>query len=210
MNRPATIRPAAMLALLALPAIAACGPIVQIGGNAKPPHALLTLTATAAPRAYAGPAPLAATIAVTVPTTPAALQTLRLPVTSSATEVTYLVGAEWAEQPARQFQRVLADTLAAAGVPVVDLRQGAVAPARTLSGNLRDFGLDVSDPAAPVVRVRYDAQLAAPRGTPGTTVSLRRFDASEPASDQSPAAVAAALNRAANRVAADVAAWVAS
>jgi cholesterol transport system auxiliary component len=138
------------------------------------------------------------------------LQTTRVPVVSSATEVTYLVGADWAEQPARQFQRVLADTLAAAGQPVVDLRQGAVAPARTLSGTLRDFGLDVRDPAAPVVRVRYDAQLASPRGAPGTTVSLRRFDASEPADDKSPVAVAAALNRAANRVAADVAAWVAS
>jgi cholesterol transport system auxiliary component len=38
---------------------------------------------------------------------------------------------------------------------------------------------------------------------------LRRFDASEAAADQRPAAVAAALDRAANRIAADVAGWAA-
>jgi cholesterol transport system auxiliary component len=187
--------------------LAACGPLVQIGGNAKKPTSLLTLSSTATPRAYAGPSKLADTIGVDVPGVPAALQTLRLPVTTAASQVTYLVGANWAEQPNKQFQRMLVDTIAAAGVPVIDLRQSNVPPARTLSGVLRSFGLDLTDAANPVVRVRFDAQISARPG--GDTVSLRRFEATEPAFDQQPVAVANALNRAANRVATEAAAWVA-
>lgn len=188
--------------------LAGCGPLVQIGGNAKPPESLLTLTATAPPRPYAGPSQSSDTIAVDVPGVPATLQTLRLPVTTTATEVTYLVGASWAEQPNRQFQRVLADTLTANGLAVIDVRQSPVAPARSITGTLRSFGLDVSDPLNPLVRIRYDAQLNGLRTPRGAgSVSLRRFEASVPAPSQQPTAVAAALNTAANQVAAEVAAW---
>ena len=206
-----------LLAACGLLVLAACGPLVQIGGNAKPPASLLTLAATAVPRAYAGPARLGDTLGVEVPTVPATLQTLRIPVTTTATEVTYLTGASWAEQPNRQFQRLLADTLAANGQAVVDPRQSAIAPARTLAGSLRDFGLDMRSPAAPLVRVRYDAQLSGSTkasgnggASVGDSVALRRFDTSEPADAATPTAVAAALNRAANRLAADVAAWAAT
>lgn len=199
-----------VLTIAAALCLAACGPLVQIGGNAKPPESLLTLAATAPPRAYAGPARAAETIAIDLPGVPATLQTLRLPVATSATEVTYLVGAAWAEQPNRQFQRLLVDTLAANGLAVIDQRQSNIAPARNITGTLREFGLDVRDLANPQVRVRYDAQLTGPRSATGTTpVSLRRFEASLPAPDQRPTAVAAVLNAAANQVAAEVAAWAA-
>jgi cholesterol transport system auxiliary component len=69
---------------------------------------------------------------------------------------------------------------------------------------LREFGLDVR--SKPVVRVRYDAQLAGPRGA--GTVALKSFVAEEAVANQQPAAVADALNRAANRLASDVANWV--
>ncbi len=187
--------------------LAACGPLVQIGGHSKPPAALLTLTASATPRPYAGPTPITATIGVEVPAAPAMLQTLRLPVTTSDTGIAYLVGADWAEQPNQLFQRLLVDTIAAGGTAVVDLRQSNIPPARLLSGTLRSFGLDVRDAGHPQVRIRYDAQLSGPRGATG--LGIRRFEAAEPVSSQAPAAVAAALNRAANRVAADVATWVA-
>lgn len=161
------------LPALMLPAlmVAACSPLVQIGGNAP---------------------------------APAELQTLRLPVQLNAASVQYLAGASWAEQPNRQFQRLLADRLAADGIAVLDSRTGSISPARQLTGTLREFGLDVR--AAPVVRVRLDAQLAGPRG--GGTVALRSFVAEEPVASQQPAAVAAALGRAANRLAAEVSAWV--
>ena len=184
--------------------LAACGPLVQLGGNAPAPDALLVIRSTAPPPEYAGPAPLAETLGIAVPDVPAELQTLRLPVQLSNATVQYLAGASWSEQPNRQFQRLLADTLAGAGVAVLDTRGGAIAPARSLTGHLREFGLDVRGSA--VVRVRYDAQLAGPRGA--GSVALKSFIAEEPVASQQPAAVAAALNRAANRLAGEVAAWV--
>jgi cholesterol transport system auxiliary component len=188
--------------------VCACGPIVQLGGNAPAPDALLTLRSTAPPPVYAGPTAIGDTLGVAIPDVPAELQTLRLPVQVSDATVQYLAGASWSEQPNRQFQRLLADTLAGSGVAVLDTRGGSVAPARQLTGHLREFGLDVRASVAkgPVVRVRYDAQLAGPRGA--GTVALKSFVAEEPAASDEPAAVAAALNRAANRLAGEVAAWV--
>ena len=194
--------------LLAALLLAGCGPLVQIGGNSAPAASLLTLSVTTPPLPYAGPAAAAATVGVEIPAVPLTLQTLRLPVTTNATEVTYLVGAAWAEQPNRQFQRLLADTLAGKGIVVVDARQARTPPAKSLTGTLGAFGLDVTDPFGPVVRVRYDAQLSGTTAAP--TVMLRRFDAAEPVAAQTPVAVAAALNRAANRVAIDVAGWIGS
>lgn len=195
-----------ILGLAAAFGLAACGPLVQIGGNSPPAASLLTLSSTTPAIVYAGPMPASATVGVEVPTVPLTLQTLRLPVTSSASEVTYLVGASWAEQPNRQFQRLLADTLAAKGVAVIDTRQARAPAVRSLTGTLRSFGLDVSDASAPVVRVRYDAQISGNRTA--TEVMLRRFETTEPVAAQTPVAVAEALNRAANRLAIEVAAWV--
>ncbi len=190
-----------VIALAAVLGLTACGPLVQIGGNAKPPVSLLTLRATAQPDAGLRQARF--TIGVEVPSVPGPLQTLRIPVVTADTQVTYLKAATWAEQPNKQFARVVADTLSARGYGVVDLGQSANAPQRRLTGQLLDFGLDVRNAAQPVVRVRFDAQLSNP-------LRLQRFDATEPVLDQSPEAVAAALNRAANRVALDVAAWISS
>lgn len=189
---------------LLLIAVAGCGPLVQVGGNTPAPAALLVLRSEAPPPQFQGPTALADTLAIAVPDVPAELQTLRLPVQVDGATLQYLAGASWAEQPNRQFQRLLADQLAAAGLAVLDSRGGGVAPARVLTGHLREFGLDVRGPAK--VRIRYDAQLAGPRG--GGTVALKSFVAEEAVPSQQPAAVAAALSRASNRLAGDVAAWV--
>jgi cholesterol transport system auxiliary component len=190
--------------MLAALLLAGCGPLVQVGGNTPAPEALLVLRADAPPPEWRGPTAVGDTLGVVVPDVPAELQTLRLPVQVTAASVQYLAGASWTEQPNRQFQRLLADTLAGSGISVLDTRGGSVSPARQLTGHLREFGLDVR--GAPVVRVRYDAQLAGPRGA--GTVALRSFVAEEKVTSQQPAVVAAALNRAANRLAGEVAAWV--
>jgi len=192
-----------LVLLLAL-GLSACGPLVQIGGNAPAPAALLVLRSDAPPPSWQGPTPLADTLVVAVPDVPAELQTLRLPVQLDGASVQYLAGASWSEQPNRQFQRLLSDRLAAAGMAVLDSRGGNVAAARQLTGHLREFGLDVRK--TPLVRVRYDAQLAGPRSA--GTVALKSFIAEEPVPSQQPAAVAAALSRASNRLATEVAAWV--
>jgi len=184
--------------------LAGCGPLVQIGGNDKAPAALMTLRATAAPVPAPAVFDRARAVLVLTPATTGALQTLRVPVIVTDTNLAYLTGATWAEQPNRQLQHVLADTLEANGIVTLDPKQAPLTPGRTLAGTLIECSLDVRDPAHPVVRVRYDAALATGAGAQ----AVRRFDASEPVASQSPVDVAVALNAAANRLAGDVANWV--
>lgn len=180
---------------------AGCGPIVQIGAGKASPNSLLMVEADAKPAQ--SPDGLAMTLTVELPQTPAVMQTLRLPVRTSDSEIRYLEAASWAESPSRQFQRLISDTLAARGMAILDRSQAATRPVASLSGTLRDFTLDVR--GTPMVVVRYDAQLSRP-GQP-TPVALRRFEATEQISSQQPADVAAALGRAANRLAAELADW---
>ena len=188
----------------ALFGLAACGPLVQIGGNTAAPAALLTLRAEV-PSAPAPTRP-GATLLIALPGVPGALQTLRLPVATSDTEVQYLKDGSWIEQPARLFQRLLIDTVAAkTGMIAFDGRNTDLAPARKLGGKLLDFGLDVR--SSPMVRVRYDAVLTSANGK---LLAARSFTASQPVGSQSPTQVAAALNLAGNGIAAEVADWVAA
>ena len=191
------------LTLAVLLAVAGCGPLVQIGGNNAAPPMLLTLHADAVPGAPPAAVAQTATLLVLTPLPSGALQTLRLPVATRDTELQYLTGAGWSEQPNRLFRRVLADTIAASGTVVVDGAQRSPGAGRTLAGNLIDFGLDVR--AAPVVRVRYDATLTTGAAS---EVKVRRFEATAVPASQTPGDVAAALNDAANKVAGEVAAWV--
>ncbi len=183
--------------------LAGCGPLVQVGGNAPRPDALYTLAATKPAATPVGQAAVDMTTAISidVPAVPGALQTLRIPVTVSDTSMQYVKAAQWAEQPNRLFQRLLADTLANGGVAVIDQRSSGTTGGRRLSGQLLAFGVDTR--AAPMVRVRYDATLTGPDG-----VRQRRFEREVPLGVVEGDAVAGALNEAANAVAADVAAWV--
>ena len=191
------IRAMALLLLLA-----SCGPLVKIGTSGPRADALLTLSAE-----YPAPAPaaarldMAAAVAVDTPSVPGALQTLRIPVSVSDTEIRYLPVAQWSEPPARLFQRLLADRLQGEGLAVVDLRATGKAPGRRLSGQLLAFGVDVR--GGRQARVRYDATLADRDG-----LRQRRFEADEPLSGVDGGEVAAALNRAANHVAGEVSAWL--
>lgn len=195
-----------LLGFSLLLAVPGCGPLVQIGAKFPPASSLLLIEADARPAptvAATGP-----TLAVELPQLPAMLQTLRLAVRISDSEIQYLAAASWAETPSRQVQRLLADTLTARGIAVVDRGHASARADAALSGTLRDFTLDVRDPLAPVVRVRYDAQV----GRSGTArpLGIRRFDASERVASQQPADVAAALSRATNRMALELADWTAA
>jgi len=191
-------------ALAALALVAGCGPLVQVGGNAPAPAALLTLRATelgaeAQPRG-------SATLAIPAPYVPGALQTLRVPVTTRDTEIAYLKDAVWVEQPSRLFLRLLSDVVTAkTGIVVLEGRQLDTPPQRQIAGQLLEFGLDVRDPAKPQVVVRFDATLTS---RDGKFLGAKRFDATRPVAAQTPAVVGAALNAAANEVAGEVAAWV--
>lgn len=191
------------LILALLFAVAACGPLVQVGGGGKPPASLFVLRAPPPPPA-SNVAPRA-TILVDQPAVVGTLQTLRVPVIEADTRVTYLVAATWAEQPSKQFQRLLIDTLAtrpgvlALAATAVDGRAD-----RRLAGTLIEFGLDLRDAGRPQVRLRFDAVLTGPDRK---LIGVRRFDRVQPVENADPDAVAIGLNAAANAMAADVAAW---
>lgn len=195
----------APLALLILPLLAACGPLVQVGGNSPRPDALYTLSAAPPSSVPVGVTPVDMTRAVTVdvPAVPGALQTLRIPVTVSDTSIQYVKAAQWAEQPNRLFQRVLADTLGHAGIAVIDQRSSGQIGGQRLTGQLLAFGVDAR--GTPRAKVRYDATLSGPQG-----IRQRRFEREAELDRVEGSAVAEALNGAANLVAADVAKWVAS
>lgn len=190
------------IATLAALLIAGCGPLVQIGGAGDPPESLLTVQANVGESAALTGKPLL----VTVPSAPGALRTLRIPVTTEATEIAYLPKANWVEQPVVLFQRLLGEVVQArTGRPVIDERNADIVGAHRLSGRLVEFGLDVRGAAQ--VRVRYDAILSAP----GTGyVASRSFAATRPVGAETGSAVARALNEAANEVAANVGDWAAS
>lgn len=193
------------LALFAGLLLAGCGPLVQIGGNDKAPEALLVLRADAPAADRSRTVDVTRTFSVVVPTVPGPLQTLRLPVMTRDTELAYLTGATWAEQPNKQFARVMADTIASRGVAVLGPRTAAVGATNKIVGQLVEFGLDARQPAQLKVVLRFDAVLT---GDGGKTIGLKRFDQSIPVASQDPGQVAEALNRAANAAATEVADWV--
>jgi cholesterol transport system auxiliary component len=187
--------------LLAL--MASVGGCVSFG--AKPPPSLLTISAdTMAPANAGKQIGSREAITVTAPIVPQAIATTRVPVTKGGTEIAYVKNAVWIETPARMFQRLISETIAAkTGRVVLDPRQFALAPGTQLTGSLREFGIDADANEAVVV---YDGALSNDKGL---SIQTRRFEARVPVSEIKALSVGRALNDAANKVAAEVAAWVA-
>ena len=141
-------------------------------------------------------------LAVVDPETSAKLDVLRVPVQSAASEITYLKDAVWVEKPARQFSRLLAETIRAGGTRLVlDATDGRFQASTRLTGQLLDMGYDATSQS---VIVRYDAVLTRADGS----ISNRRFESRVPGISANAGAVGPALNQAANDVAAQVADWV--
>ena len=175
-----------------------------ISFGAKPPPSLLTLTSTSALSANAGQTVSASqAIGIAVPTVPQAIATTRVPVSVDATAIAYVQNAVWVEAPARLFQRLLSETIAAkTGKTVLDPKQTALVPAMQLSGQLLRFGVDETTSDAVIV---YDAVLTRDAGK---TVMTRRFEARSKAATITAKPVGEALNLAANSIASEIAAWV--
>lgn len=193
-----------LLALAVLPA--ACGPLVQVGGNAPKPDVLYTLTADSAPIAAAAPAQAGRVIVVTPPALTGAVQTLRVPVEVGDTRLQYLTGAQWVESPGKLLQRVVVDRMTAAGLTAVGPGVGNGA-GRVIATTIRRFGLDARAPGALRAVARIDAVMT---DTDGRLLATRNFDVAEPVADDQPQTVIEGLNRAANRLAGEMAGWVAT
>lgn len=184
------------LALLALP-LAGC---VSFGG--KPPKQLMTLNAT--DKVAVGVTRSAAsgqTVTILSPSAPAAILAPRVPVYRGGIAIAYVKDAAWADSPARLFQRLLSETVAAkTGKIVLDLRQYTTDPGLRVQGNLLMFGIDEDKSEAVVT---YEAVIVREKG-----LDSRRFEARVPVGVIDAVSVGPALNEAANKVAGDVADWL--
>lgn len=192
-------RLAAPLALAA--SLAGCSLGGLLGGGAKPPVVLYTLTSAAPVSGTASEqASAARAVTIRVPVVEKELRTTRVPVQVSPTEVQYVTGLDWVDTPDRLFQSLLSETLRrTTGRLVLDPDQSAVDPGVVVSGILQDFGYDAQ---RRMVEVRYDATIATADG-----LRSRSFTAEAPA-DGTAATVAPALNDAANQVALQAAQWI--
>lgn len=188
-----TIAPLAALLLL--------GGCLNFGGKA--PKLLLRLTpAVTAPAGDMGSATLKDALVVMDPETDRRLDVPQVPVQVDDTTIAYLKDATWVEKPARQFRRLLAETIRARDKRLVveagDANEGGKS---ILAGRLLDMGYDARSRS---VVVRYDAM----REDAAGTVVSRRFEATVAGVAPKVESVAPALDQAANEVARQVADWV--
>lgn len=174
-----------------------------LGGGAKPPVTLQTLTPEAAdPGQIARSVGAGQAVTIEVPAIAKELNTVRVPVQLTPTDVQYVTNLQWVDTPDRLFQSLLAETVRRTTHRVVlDTGQTSLDPGLLVSGQLQRFGYDASTGQVVVV---YDAALST---AGGNRVDTRRFTATAPA-DGTGASVGPALNRAANQVALDVARWI--
>lgn len=173
----------------------------SLGG--KPPRTLLTLYPAAQVAAGTGRTAAAGeTMTVAVPTAPAALATVRVPVYASGPAIAYVKGVAWNDTPAKLLQAILSETIAAqTGRVVLDVKQTIADPGTRLTGQLVQFGIDATRNEAVVT---YDAALF----RDGGAVSTRRFEARRPVATVEATTVGTPLTEAANDVAAQVAKWI--
>lgn len=199
MNAAIRIFAAAALAVAA----AGCSLGGLLGGGAKTPATLQTLTAEAPdPGPVTRASAAGQSVTVDVPVVAKELRTLRVPVQVSPTDVQYVANLQWIDTPDKLFQQLVAETIRRTTNRVVlDSRLRTLDPGLLLSGQLQKFGYDA---ATGQVVVEYDGALST---AGGNRVEARRFVGTAP-SDGTAGSVGPALNRAANQVATDVAGWV--
>lgn len=192
-----------MIARIAITAAIAASLAGCVSFGAKPPKALITLTpANTVAAATTRTAAPGQTVTILNPTAPVAIGTTRIPVYAGAGPITYVVNVAWNDVPARLFQRLLSETVAAkTGKIVLDLRQYTMDPGLRISGQLQQFGIDAARNEAVVT---YDATVL----RDGGRIETRRFESRVPLSAIDAASVGVPLNQAANTVAVEVAAWI--
>jgi cholesterol transport system auxiliary component len=193
---PGSIKHVGVLAGLLL--LSGC---LSFGG--RTPDRLIALTAEAT--APAGDMPSVApadALIVLDPEVDRRLDVQRVPVQVDDAAIAYLKEATWVERPARQFRRLVAETIRARGQRLVLEAGDANHAGQTrLGGRLLDMGYDGRRRA---VIVRFDAM----RWEPAGQVVSRRFEATVPDVAPDAESIAPALNRAANDVARQVADWI--
>ncbi|NJM50613.1 MAG: ABC transporter [Sphingomonadales bacterium] len=190
-----------------LPVTGALLPILLLGGcvsfGGKAPPSLLVLTATNAVSggaAHSGERSDA--LVILTPAVPRKLDTNRVPVQMSSSNIAYLKDAVWSDKPASLMQQLLMETIAAKNNRLVLNETDAGGSAQMmLSGSLIEFGIDEKSADAVIV---FDA-VKLIRGEP---IEKRRFEVRRSVNLIEAGPVGSALNEAANQLAADVANWL--
>jgi len=191
------------LTVAAAALLAGCSLGGLLGGGGKPPATLQTLTPEAAdPGAVARSAAAGQAVTIAVPVVGRELQTVRVPVQLTPTDVQYVTNLQWVDTPDRLFQNLLQETVRRTTNRVVlDPNQAGLDPGLVLHGELERFDYNASTGQVEVV---FNGSLSSGGGA---QVQTRRFVATAPADGTGPS-VGPALNRAANEVALEVAKWI--
>ena len=172
-------------------------------GNKSEATSLLTLTADASVAdgtSRSGERKDA--LVVLLPETPRKLDTARIPVQVDASNVAYLKGAAWSDKPARLWQGLLAETIAARTNRLVLNNFDAGGKEQSqLSGVLMEFGIDAATGDAVIV---FDAV----KHIESQTVEKRRFSIRKPVAAIEAREAGGALNNAANQLAAEISDWI--
>ena len=184
-------------------ALGGCSVSSMLGGGAKVPPTLQTLTSEAAdPGNITRTAAAGQAVTIDTPLISNELNTVRVPVHLTPTDVQYVTGLQWVDTPDKLFQDLVEETVRRTTNRVVlDPNQTGLDPGVTLQGELERFEYDAQTGQ---VVVTYNGSLAT---AGGAEVHARRFVASAPA-DGTAASVGPALNRAANDVAQQIAQWI--
>jgi cholesterol transport system auxiliary component len=197
------ILPRKFALVLAAAALGGCSLSGLMGGGSKVPPTLQTLTAEAPdPGNVVRNAAAGQAVTVLTPLIGNELNTLRVPVQVSPTDVQYVTGLQWVDTPDKLFQNLLEETVRrTTNRVVIDPNQTGLDPGVILHGELERFGYDAQTGQ---VVVAYNGSLSSPDGT---QVQTRRFVATAPADGTGPS-VGPALNHAANEVAQQIAQWI--
>jgi cholesterol transport system auxiliary component len=191
-----------LLVLAAAASLGGCSLSGLLGGGAKPPTTLQTLTPEAPdPGPVARTASAGQAVTIATPIVSNELRTVRVPVQVTPTDVQYVTNLQWVDSPDKLFQNLLQETVRRTTNRVVlDPNQTGLDPGVVLHGELQRFGYDAQTGQVVVV---YTGALS----TADNQVQSRRFTATAPADGTGPS-VGPALNRAANEVALEVAKWI--
>lgn len=192
-----------LVPICAAAVLAGCSLSGLMGGGGKAPLTLQTLTPEAPdPGNIVRNAAAGQTVTIATPVTSNELQTVRVPVRISSTDIQYVTNLQWVDTPDKLFQNLLEETVRrTTNRVVIDPNQAGLDPGVTVQGELERFGYDGQ---AGQVVVAYNASLST---AGGTQVQTRRFVATAPADGTGPS-VGPALNHAANEVAQQVAQWI--
>ncbi|RMF09490.1 MAG: hypothetical protein D6763_07685 [Alphaproteobacteria bacterium] len=191
---------------LAMIALSACGPLVELPGGGDP-ASLYTLS-PARPIALATAFP-DATLMIEEPETSAAYDSKGIALMPEARELRYYAGAKWVDRAPRMFQTLLITAFEESGA-----FRDVGPPSMTLAADyrlhtaLRAFNADYQESAAPTVRVTIHAKLFGAR--PLNLLGSTRIDVEEPAGSDRMTDIVAAFDRAAQRAMTDIITWTVS